>query len=74
MITVTITITSVGGAATRFIYPHNGVQSSLCVCVSVYPSLCISVYLSVWFSASIFGNHKSAARNFPQRMRLQATG
>ena len=44
------------------------------ICPSVF--LCVSLYLflSVWSSASHFGNHKSVARNFAQSMRPEATG
>ena len=40
----------------------------------IYPSVYLSLYLSVWLPASIFENHRSAARNCAQRMRPQATG
>ena len=40
--------------------------------LSIRMSICLS--LSIWSSASIFGDCKSAARTCAQRMRLQATG
>ena len=56
----------------RPFYPHNGVQLSLYVCLSVYLFLCLSVSLSGRPRRVLVIIH--AARNCAHRMRLQAMG
>ena len=42
--------------------------------MAVYLYICLYLYHSVWLCVSLFGNHKTVARNCTQRMRPQATG
>ena len=62
-----------GSSVAMQLSPH-GVRSNLVGYSWSYIPICLSLYLSVWSSASIFGNNKIADRYFTQHMRPQAMG
>ena len=42
------------------------------MCISLCLPVSLSIYIYFWLSASLFGDHKIAARNYAQCMRPQA--
>ena len=47
------------GPALMCIYPHTGVQRTPVGSSRPYMSICLSVCLSIWYSASLFGNQSA---------------
>ena len=60
----------------KYLSPHWGPVKLICPYIRLYVRLYVSMSLclSVKSPASLFGNNKSAARNWAQHMRPQATG